>query len=85
MVLKTGSLVGIENTYRYSDDVFKQADVQVVWHECSEFASTRGSAPGSVLIVRLRTDIVPTKSNFSSLNTMGRAFLRNGSGNVADA
>ena len=62
--------------------VFRPADIVVEWSDC-ETAVTR--APGTPrFVIRLRSDLVPRFGGELSLHAMGRAFVSDGEGYIAD-
>jgi hypothetical protein len=65
-----------------ADYVFRSADIEVEWSGCENAV-----APPHILprfVIRLRNDVVPRFTGELSLHAMGRAFVSNGEGYIAD-
>jgi len=65
--------------------VYRSAGVQIVWHECEAFPPPAGQAHDPWFVIRLRTDKPPLKVGASSLDVMGKAFVEDAGGYMADA
>jgi hypothetical protein len=65
--------------------VYRSAGVEIVWHECDTFPSASAQARDPWFIVRLRTDRPPLTVGPASLDVMGKAFVEDHGGYMADA
>jgi hypothetical protein len=65
--------------------VYSSAGVQITWHSCEEFptAAPKDSAPW--FAIRLRADKPPRTVGPASLDVMGKAFVEERGGYLADA
>lgn len=62
--------------------VFRLADINVEWSGCQNAITQAHSAPR--FVIRLRNDLVPRFGSELSLHAMGRAFVSDGKGYLAD-
>ena len=68
-----------------TDLVYRSAGVQIAWHDCEEF-SDLASKPGAPwFVIRLRNDKPPKTVGPASLDVMGKAYVENRGGYMADA
>ena len=65
--------------------VYSSAGVQIVWQDCDAFPSPSEQARDPWFIVRLRTDKPPLTVGPASLDVMGKAFVEEHGGYMADA
>jgi hypothetical protein len=65
--------------------VYRSAGVEIVWHECDAFPPAAGQAHDPWFVIRLRTDKPPQKLGPASLDVMGKAFVEDAGGYMADA
>jgi hypothetical protein len=65
--------------------VYRSAGVQIVWHECKAFPPPAGQAYDPWFVIRLRTDKPPLTVSSTSLDVMGKAFVADSGGYMADA
>jgi hypothetical protein len=65
--------------------VYRSAGVQIVWHECEAFPPPAGQAHDPWFVIRLRTDKPPLTVGPASLDVMGKAFVEEHGGYMADA
>ena len=65
--------------------VYRSAGVTIVWHDCEAFPPSAGETNGPWFIIRLRTDKPPLTVGPTSLDVMGKAFVEDSGGYMADA
>lgn len=64
--------------------VYRSAGVQIVWHGCDAFPPPAGQT-SPWFVIRLRTDKPPLTVGPASLDVMGKAFVEDAGGYMADA
>ena len=65
--------------------VYRSAEVQIVWHDCDAFPPPAGQTQDPWFVIRLRTDKPPLTVGPASLDVMGKAFVEDAGGYMADA
>jgi len=65
--------------------VYRSAGVTIVWHGCDAFPPPAGQEREPWFVVRLRTGKPPKKVGAASLDVMGKAFVEDAGGYMADA
>ena len=65
--------------------VYRAAGVQIVWRDAAEFSASASREGAPWFFIRLRNDMPPRKVGPASLDVMGKAFVEDDGGNVADA
>jgi hypothetical protein len=65
--------------------VYRSAGVQIVWHDCEAFPPPAGQTQNPWFVIRLRTDKPPLTVGPASLDVMGKAFVEDAGGYMADA
>jgi hypothetical protein len=65
-----------------ADLVFQPADIEVLWSGCENAVAPPRIMPR--FVIRLRNDVAPRFTGELSLHAMGRAFVSNGEGYIAD-
>ena len=65
--------------------VYRSAGVQIVWHGCDAFPPPAGQTQDPWFVIRLRTDKPPLTVGPASLDVMGKAFVEDAGGYMADA
>jgi hypothetical protein len=65
--------------------VYRSAGVTIVWHDCAAFPPPAGQANDAWFVIRLRTDKPPRTVGPASLDVMGKAFVEDAGGYMADA
>jgi hypothetical protein len=68
-----------------TEAVFRSAGIDIVWKDCGEFSPPDSQESGSWFVIRLRNDKPPRTIGPASLDVMGRAFLSDRAGYMADA
>jgi hypothetical protein len=65
--------------------VYRSAGVTIVWHDCEAFPPSAGQTNDPWFVIRLRTDKPPLTVGPASLDVMGKAFVEDTGGYMADA
>jgi len=65
--------------------IYRSAGVQLVWHVCDTFPSPASQETVPWFVIRLRNDKPPRTVGPASLDAMGRAFVEDRGGTIADA
>jgi len=78
------SASGLARAKAETEAVFLSSAVRIEWRSCDENPLAR-DAGGRWLLLRLRSDRPPAKAGTSSLDDMGRAFIAEDGGYIADA
>jgi hypothetical protein len=65
--------------------VYRSAGVQIMWHDCEAFPPPAGQTQDPWFVIRLRTDKPPLTVGPASLDVMGKAFVEDAGGYMADA
>ena len=68
-----------------TDQVYRSADVQIVWRDCDDLPAARSRGDSSWFVIRLRSDKPPHSVGPASLDVMGKAFVEDRGGYMADA
>jgi len=65
--------------------VYRSVGVTIVWRDCEAFPPSAGQANDPWFVIRLRTDKPPLTVGPASLDVMGKAFVEDAGGYMADA
>jgi hypothetical protein len=65
--------------------VYRSAGVEIKWRECEAFPPPAAKTGDPWFVIRLRTDKPPVKVGAASLDVMGKAFVEDSGGYMADA
>jgi len=68
-----------------TDLVYRSAGVRILWRECAEFSASVPKEGAPWFFIRLRSDKPPRTVGPASLDVMGKAFVDDRGGSVADA
>ena len=68
-----------------TDQVYQSAGVSIAWRTCEEFTAVASKESAPWFVIRLRNDKPPKTVGSTSLDVMGKAFVEDRGGSMADA